>query len=189
MRQQRHTSAPSWQPSDDMAAPHRHYSEKTGKPPPRSDPFDTRWLELPPRPINQKVFQDKPPLPAVQRPAAVIALAGTHPCTKRPSLAQVAAPGERLGLKPVGRYFGTGKNQTTDDGPGIFLAACVRHIAASSGEAVRVVTGAVSSKRYSIFSSNILRVMASTAGNKKSRASSAYSASKPATARPSTSAT
>ena len=35
------------------------------------DLFDTRWLELPPRPIDQKVFQDKPPLPAVQRPAAV----------------------------------------------------------------------------------------------------------------------
>ena len=31
----------------------------------RSAPlFDTRWLELPPRPIDQKIFQDKPPLPA-----------------------------------------------------------------------------------------------------------------------------
>ena len=74
MRQQRHTTAYGpWQPSGDTAAPHRHSSEKTGKPPPRSDLFDTRWLELPPRPIDQKVFQDEPPLPAVQRPASVMA--------------------------------------------------------------------------------------------------------------------
>jgi hypothetical protein len=42
--------------------------------------FDTRWLELPPRLIGQKVFQDKPPLPAVQRPAAVTAF---HPAVRR----------------------------------------------------------------------------------------------------------
>jgi hypothetical protein len=68
-----HNSLRPWQPSGDTAAPHRHSSEKTVKPLPRSDLFDTRWLELPPRPIDQKVFQDEPPLPAVQRPAAVIA--------------------------------------------------------------------------------------------------------------------
>jgi len=47
----------------------------------RSAPlFDTRWLELPPRPIDQKIFQDKPPLPAVQRPAAVTAF---YPAMRR----------------------------------------------------------------------------------------------------------
>jgi hypothetical protein len=53
-----------------IAAPH---TEGDATPPPRSDLFYTRRLEFPPRPIDQKVFQDKPPLSAVQRPAAVMA--------------------------------------------------------------------------------------------------------------------
>jgi hypothetical protein len=82
MRHQRHTTAyvASWQASGDRTAPHRHYSEKTGKPTPHSDLFAACWLELPPRSINQKVFQDKPPLPAVQRPAAVTAF---YPAMRR----------------------------------------------------------------------------------------------------------
>jgi hypothetical protein len=35
--------------------------------------FDARWLELPPRPIDQKIFQNEPTLPAIQRAAAVTA--------------------------------------------------------------------------------------------------------------------
>ena len=54
----------------------RHF----GRPPPRSDLFDTRWLELLPRAIGQKVFQDKPPLPALQRAAAVTAF---YPAMRR----------------------------------------------------------------------------------------------------------
>jgi hypothetical protein len=82
MRHQRHTTAyvASWQASGDRTAPHRHYSEKTGKPTPHGDLFNRRWLEVPPRPIDQKVFQDKPPLPAVQRPPAVIAF---YPAMRR----------------------------------------------------------------------------------------------------------
>jgi hypothetical protein len=53
-----------------MSRPER----KTGSRRRAADLFDTRWLELPTRPVDQKVFQDKPPLPAVQRPATVRAL-------------------------------------------------------------------------------------------------------------------
>jgi len=52
----------------------------SGKPPARSDLFTARWLELPPRPIDQKVFQHKPPLPAIQRRAAVMAF---YPAMRR----------------------------------------------------------------------------------------------------------
>jgi hypothetical protein len=40
----------------------------------RSDLFDTRRSDLLSRTINKEVFEDEPPLPAVQRPAAMIAL-------------------------------------------------------------------------------------------------------------------
>jgi hypothetical protein len=35
--------------------------------------FDTRWFELPPRLINQEIFQVEPTFPAIQRAAAVTA--------------------------------------------------------------------------------------------------------------------
>jgi len=44
-----------------------------GRDSPRSSLFDTRRLELPTRLIDQKVFQNEGPLPAIQWPAAVTA--------------------------------------------------------------------------------------------------------------------
>jgi hypothetical protein len=75
MRQQRHTTAyaPSWQASGNRAAPHRHSSEINRQAAAARRFILHAVLEFPPRPIDQKVFQDKPPLSAVQRPAAVMA--------------------------------------------------------------------------------------------------------------------